>query len=96
MAVFVGEIGKKIEITFGVNLTGASVVYKVKKPSGASGPWTAIVDNAALGITSFTTVDATNLDEPGTYQITPEVSFTDPTRRYYGTIVEFPVKNLYT
>lgn len=96
MAVFKGEIGKKIQITFGVNITGATIKYLVIKPSGTEVSWTATIDNASLGVTSYTTVDANDLNEEGNFQITPEVSFTDPTRKYYGTVVEFPVKNLYT
>jgi len=98
--IYPGEKGFKIEITIKdsagatFNLTGATVVYSVKDPKDKTESLTATIDNAASGITSFTTVTEDKFTQVGKYKIQPKVT-TSAGNVFYGTTQEFTIKDYY-
>ena len=73
--VYVGHIGLKIEITVtNLNLTGMTVVYDIKRPDGTTFTKTATINTAASGITSYTTIIATDFDQAGEYLVQPKIT----------------------
>lgn len=73
-----GAIEAKIQITVTknsvvYNIAGATVTYLYEKPGGTTGTWTATIDNAATGITSYTTTSASDLDTVGRWEVQAKV-----------------------
>jgi hypothetical protein len=64
---YVGQTWLRIELTTGVNLTGAtSPLIKYKKPSGTNGQFVASIDDAVNGVLSYEFTSG-DLDEAGTW-----------------------------
>ena len=91
-----GQKGMKIEITIkddagaAINLTGATVVYQILSPSGARSDKNASIDNAATGLTSYTTAATSEFTELGEHRISPKITFPD-TKILYASPVVFNV-----
>ena len=61
-----------------LDITGAlETKIKYKKPSGATGSWTAIIENAAQGIIYYDVTTTEVIDESGTWKIWPFIKFSD-------------------
>lgn len=89
MALFVGDIGKKIILTVGVDISAASVKRIIyRKPNGKTGYWTASEETTTS--ISYTTA-ATDIDEPGTWQFQAYCVTASWTQ--YGTIRRYEVKS---
>jgi hypothetical protein len=75
MSVFIGDIGVKIILDVGIDITAATAQkIKYRKPSGEFGSWTAVQETSTS--ISYTTIAATDLNEIGnwllqSYVITP-------------------------
>lgn len=101
MPLYKDEYGVRIRITIvdrgglPVDLTGGSSRYLVQKPSGATATWSSSIIDAANGVTEYI-IQSGDLDESGVYKINPEITFSSPNRRYYGSKVEIHVKELYS
>ena len=88
------SLAVKLELTLEFDLTGAtSVSYLIQKPDGTTDTWTATVDTAATGVTSYLTEDG-DLDVLGVYVIQPKVVFTG--KEYYGDPVSFQISEKIT
>jgi len=88
------SLGVVIQVTLDFDLTTATgVSYLVTKPDGTTDTWTATVDTAATGVTSYTT-EAGDLDTVGIYLLQPKATFASKT--YFGDIVSFAVNEVIT
>lgn len=72
------SIGTKIQLTITkdsatYNVNGATITYLYEKPGGTTGTWTATIDTAASGITSYTTTSASDLDTVGKWEVQAKV-----------------------
>ena len=84
MALFVGDIGKKIILTVGVDISAATtrrIIYR--KPNGKTGYFTASQETTTS--ISYTTTAVTDIDEAGGWQFQAYVVTSTWTQ--YGTIV---------
>jgi len=75
-----GKIYKNQEVTIGVetgqNISGATCKLKYKKPSGATGEWSAVITDASTGSIEYETLTA-DLDETGTWTFWADITFDD-------------------
>ena len=82
----------KIEVTVDFDLTSCTgIVYLVSKPDGTTATWTATIDTAATGVTSYTTT-TNDLSVVGTYVIQPKATFSG--QLYFGDPVSFDVNEI--
>jgi len=88
MSVFIGDIGVKIILEVGADITTA-IAQKIKyrKPSGESGAWTATQETATS--ISYTTIAATDLNEIGVWLLQSYVTM--PSWALSGKIAKFSV-----
>lgn len=94
MAFYVGEVGKRIEIfVVGVDLTNATVQYRVQRPDGSIVTWNATVDDVEQGLTSYVLARG-DLNTAGGYSINPKITFPFSSTVLYGSKVELFVDNL--
>ena len=98
--VFPGEKGYKIELTINdennvaVNLSGATVVYKLKNPDGGEEERTATIDDAANGVTSYITPDTGQFLKGGTYKLQPKVTLSNG-NIFYGATQNVDIKEFF-
>jgi len=75
--VYVGEVGLKIKVNTGVDLTNAtSTLILVEKPDGTKVDWTATIEDASNGIIYYETQSG-DLNQSGIYYIQAKVTFSD-------------------
>jgi len=87
-----GDIGRKIRLDAGESIVSASTIQiKYKKPSGATGTWTAEVEE--LTYAAYTTL-AGDLDEDGPWEIQLYVEMGGA--QIHGAIANFHVYRLTT
>jgi len=100
MAIYPREKGFKVQITINdasgaaVNLSGATVVYKIKDPEGSDDVRSATIDNAASGITSYVTPDTNQFVKEGVYKIQPQITLSNG-NIFYGTSQDLEITSLY-
>ena len=88
MSVFIGDIGIKIILEVGADITTAiSQKIKYRKPSGERGVWTATQETATS--ISYTTIAATDLNEIGVWLLQSYVTM--PSWALSGKIAKFSV-----
>ena len=91
--LYKNQSAARIRVTFGVDITGAkSLKIKFKKPSGATGEWTATTEDAAAGIIYYDLTSTATLDEVGSWTVWPWVKFADD-REAPGTPDELVILN---
>ena len=80
-AIYIGQIGVKIELETLDTMIGATVTeIKYKKPSGVTGSWTATQDGTKLSYITAEPVDSAaldDLDESGTWYLQAYATGTD-------------------
>jgi len=73
MATYVGDIGKKIILETGQDLSAATILrIKYKKPNGTNGYWSATIESNVSNVLAnmfYITVAATDLDQAGKWQL---------------------------
>jgi hypothetical protein len=69
VSVFVGTVGFNLKLALGIDISAVGAVVKIRyqKPDATSGEWTAVIENAATGLISYTTLAASDLDQAGTW-----------------------------
>ena len=79
--IFVGQTKLDINLDFETDITGyQTVLVKYIKPDGTTtGSFTATVDDAALGLASYTVTSATDIDVPGDWVFWGHITYTDNT-----------------
>jgi hypothetical protein len=76
--LYINQSRAKIRVTCGVNVTGAlQLKIKYKKPSGATGEWTALVETALTGVIYYDLASTATLDELGIWTVWPWIKFSD-------------------
>ena len=91
---FKSSLAVKLQVTVDFDLTDVvSVVYSVSKPDGTTSTWTATVETALTGITSYTTTTG-DLSQVGTYILQPKATFASQT--FYGEPISFEVNEIIT
>lgn len=96
MAFYVGEVGKRIEIFIvGVDLTNATVQYRVQRPDGSIVTWNATVDDVEQGLTSYV-LAAGDLNTAGDYKISSKVTFPPGNSLLLGSVVDLFVNDLFS
>jgi hypothetical protein len=71
VSVFKGTVGFKIKLALGIDVSAVGAVVKIKyiKPDeSTTGEWTAVIENAATGLISYTTTVADGLDQAGVWK----------------------------
>jgi len=82
----------KLQVTVDYDLSSVtSVVYLVSKPDGTTVTWTATVETALTGITSYTTITG-DLSQVGTYVLQPKATFAS--QELYGEPISFEVNEI--
>lgn len=75
-ACYKNQSNLRIRVSFNKDITGALVKQiKYLKPSGATGAWTATVENATTGIIYYDITSTATIDEVGTWRIWPFIQF---------------------
>jgi len=75
--IYLNQSSLRIQLTTNVDITGATVTQiKYKKPSDATGSWTAQVEAVGDGIIYYD-LTGTELDETGTWVLWAYVTFAD-------------------
>jgi hypothetical protein len=94
MNTYKTSLAIKIEVTVDFDLTDCTeIVYLVSKPDGTTVTWTATIDTAATGITSYTTTTG-DLADIGTYVLQPKATFSG--KLYFGDPISFDVNQIIT
>jgi len=87
MKIYAGDVGTKIVLDAGCNISNASLVEIVyRKPNGDTGKWKAVVENSRYAI--YITGQG-DLEESGTWKIQLRVIL--PDWKGHGEIVNFPI-----
>lgn len=91
--IFKGDIGTKIELNTGTDLSSATgAKIKAKKPSGQQVDWTAAISSpASNGIIYYTTVQG-DINEVGIWHLAAEVTF--GTNKFTGETAYLEVKEV--
>ena len=85
---YVGDIGTEIILDVYEGLAGATVGISVRKPTGATVIWPAVVYESRS--VRHTTMDG-DFNEAGVYRVQPVVSLADGTWSGLGATAEFRV-----
>ena len=76
--IFVGQSSLRIQLTTGVDITGATALaIKYKKPDNTTGSWTATEGTAATGIIYYDLTATTDLDVAGVWTFWAYITFSD-------------------
>jgi hypothetical protein len=55
--VFVGSVGVRIRVSLGIPLDGVGAAkIRYEKPDGVTGTWTAVIENASMGVIYYDVV----------------------------------------
>jgi len=73
--IYVHQTALSVKLTVGVDITGATPVVKYRKPSGATGEWSATIVDAANGVIKYDISSPDDIDETGTWTFWAEVTF---------------------
>ncbi len=73
--IYVHQTALSVKLTVGVDITGATPVVKYRKPSGATGEWSATIVDAANGVIKYNIQNEGDIDETGTWAFWAEVTF---------------------
>jgi hypothetical protein len=93
--VFVGDVGTKIRLDAGQDISSASLIQlKYKKPSGETGTWTGTLEGTDYAYYITQAASEPDLDENGRWQIQLYVEL--PTWQGHGEISYFHVYNRVT
>jgi len=92
MEAVIGEVKREIRKHLGLDLTaisGATVTYEVKTPSGATKSWTCTVLDSKHGHVTYQTSSG-DLDEVGLWVIRPKISAAGVTlyHKAFGLLVK--------
>jgi len=72
--IYVGQTALIMKLDTKIDLsTAATALMRYRKPSGASGSWVCATD--ANNLISYTIVNASDLDEPGTWTRWADITF---------------------
>jgi len=93
--IYVGDIGKKFKVDTQVDCSTATLTeIHIKKPDGTNVTWTATVetneDTGVDSILTYTTTQASELDQVGLWKVIAYVEF-GSTSHHYGEPDEFTV-----
>lgn len=78
--IFVGQTALAIRLNTGISLaTSKSWLIKYRKPTGATGNWTATVYDSPNGVIQYTVLNASDLDVAGTWAMWAHITFNDNT-----------------
>lgn len=75
--IYRGQTALDIEVTVGVNITGATCKVKYRKPSGIVGSFSANITDAVNGIIVASPSTPDDLDQAGTWSFWGYVTFAD-------------------
>ena len=90
--IYKSDIGTIIQLNTGATITGATgISIEVKKPSGATASWTAVVSTDAMSVEH--TIGALDLDEAGDYILQAKLTLGGGTWR--GASVKMEVKDIF-
>lgn len=76
---FVGQTNLRIELDTEVDCSGATVLIKFIKPSGAEGNFSASIDGVDPTLIYYDIQDTDDLDIPGDWRFWAHVTFSDTT-----------------